>query len=132
MNRIRLVAIGAILIFGLATVAQQSTTPAGVPAVDAHLKVLAEKLDLSSDQQIKIKPMLQEMHDASEKLAQDQSLSSEERQASLKPVRLKADKEIRTVLDEDQKKKLDQLEQESHMNLHDDAHGTASAPSPQR
>ena len=131
MNRIRLLAIGAMLIFGLAAVAQQTATPDGVPAVDAHLKVLAEKLDLTSDQQAKIKPMLQEMHDASARVAQDASQSPEERQANLKPVRVKADKEIRTVLNDDQKKKLDQLEQESHMNLHNSPDG-ATSPSPQR
>ena len=136
MNRIRLLAIAPMLILALAADAQQTTTPSrvsgAVPAVDAHLKVLAEKLDLTSDQQARVKPMLQEMHDASEKLVQDPNLSPEERQASLKPVRMKADKEIRTVLSDDQKKKLDQLEQESHMDLHGNPDGTTSPPSPQR
>lgn len=131
MSRIRLFAIGTIWIFALATVAQQTTTQNGVPAVDAHLKVLAEKLDLISDQQARIKPMLQEIHDASGKVAQDQTLSPEERQDRLRHLRMKADRNIRTVLSDDQKKKLDQLEQESHMDLHGDSNGTTSSPSPQ-
>lgn len=126
MNRIRLLAIGTILVLGLTAVAQQ--TPSGVPDVDAHLKVLAEKLDLTTDQQVRIKPMLQEMHDASAKVEDDQTLSPEERQAGLKPVRMKADKEIRTVLTDDQKKKLDQMEQESHMDLHGSTNGTPASP----
>ena len=138
MNRIRLLAIGTMLMLALTVVAQQaakqSDRPApdrpapdlpakgehghgvrdGVPTLEGHLKVLSEKLDLTSDQQAKIKPILQELHDATQKLTQDESMSREERLDKVKASREKADKKIREILNDDQKKKLDQLEQEPH------------------
>jgi hypothetical protein len=132
MNRIRLLAIGtmfgAILMFALTTLAQQTTTSGdahggnggGVPTVDGHLKVLTEKLDLTGDQQAKIKPILQELHDATQKLMQDESMSREERMGKVRACREKADKKIREILNDDQKEKLDQLEQEPHSGLHGD------------
>ena len=87
-------------------------------AVEKHMTLLTEKLDLSSDQQAKVKPILQEMHDATEKFVQDESMSREERMDNVKACRYKADKKIRKILSDDQKKKLDQLEEEPHPALH--------------
>jgi hypothetical protein len=47
----------------------------GVPTVEVHLKLLTEKLALTADQQTKIKPILQELHDATLKAVQDESMS---------------------------------------------------------
>ncbi len=90
MNRIRLLPIGTVVMFALTLVAQQATTRPGgpaksvsgngdVPTVEQQLKVLTEKLDLTGDQQARITPILQELHDATQKLVQDKSLSREER-----------------------------------------------------
>lgn len=115
MNRIRLLAIGTVLVFALSTAAQQTATSpdahvAGIPSVEGHLKALSEKLDLTADQQAKARPIMQEMHDSMQKLADDTSLTDEERMAGQKPIRAKADKQIRVFLADDQKKKLDELE----------------------
>jgi Spy/CpxP family protein refolding chaperone len=128
MNRIRLVASGTMLTLALTVVAQQTATrpgdPAkgnahgGVPTVEGHLKVLTEKLALTGDQQIKIKPILQELHDATQKAGQDESMSREERMGKVRASREKADKKIREILNDDQKRRLDQLEQEPHSELH--------------
>jgi len=119
MNRIRLLSIGTVLVFVLSTVAQQTTTSpdahvAGVPSVEEHLKALSEKLDLTADQQAKARPIMQEMHDSMQKLADDTSLTDEERMAGQKPIRAKADKKIRVFLTVDQKKRLDELEAQPH------------------
>jgi Spy/CpxP family protein refolding chaperone len=138
MNRIRLLAIGTMLMFTLTVVAQQAATqpdrPAdhpvkddhghgGAPTVEMHLKVLSEKLDLTGDQQAKIKPILQELHDATQKLVQDKNMSHEERMGNARVSHEKADKKIRPILNDDQKKKLDQLEQERHPELHGNVSG---------
>lgn len=133
MNRIRLLAIGAMLLFALAMLAQQTTTKAGgsgngvddrdIPTVDGQLKALTEKLDLTGDQQAKVKPILQELHENTQKLVRDQSLSREELLGKVRPLRMKADKSIREILSDDQKKKLDQYEQGSHPELHGNLHG---------
>lgn len=127
MNRTRLLAIGAALIFTLAAAAQQpsssgpvagTTHEHGIPTAESHLKVLTEKLSLTSDQQVKPKPIVQEMHDAQEKLVKDQSLSPEDRMKGQHPIFMKADKQLREILTDEQKKKLDQLEEEMHPPAH--------------
>jgi Spy/CpxP family protein refolding chaperone len=137
-----------MLMFALTVVAQQTATqpdrPApdrpvqnehgqggvnsGVPTAEAHLKVLTAKLDLTGDQQTKIKPILQKLHDATQKLVQNENMSREERQRKMRSYRYTADKEIREILNDDQKKKLDQLEQESHLELHGNVNGAPPPP----
>jgi Spy/CpxP family protein refolding chaperone len=135
MNRFRLLAIGTMLLFALATTAQQPTASAptrsasadehaGVPTAEGQLTFLAAKLDLTTDQQQKIKPILQELHDTTVKLVQDQSISHEERLSKVRDSRYAADSKIRTLLNDDQKKKLDQVEQEPHPELHGDVKGS--------
>jgi Spy/CpxP family protein refolding chaperone len=99
-----------------------------VPTVEKHLKVLTEKLDLTGDQQAKIKPILQKLHDATQKLMQDESMSREERLGHVRPWREKADKKIREILNDEQKKRLDQLEHEPHSELHGNQNGATPPP----
>jgi Spy/CpxP family protein refolding chaperone len=143
MNRLRYLAIATMLIVALTAPAQQTATGPGgtdkeehgqrgaqgdVPKVAQQLKVLTEKLDLTGDQQARIKPILQELHDATLKLVQDKSLSREERLAKVRPHRYKADKQIREILNDDQKKKLDQYEQGPHSEMHGNLSGAISSP----
>lgn len=140
MNRRRLLPVGTVLIFALGAHAQQATTngdgPAksvsrfedtGVPTPETQLKVLTEKLELTADQQDRIKPILKDLHDATEKLMQDKSLSSQERLARVRPERYKADERIRADLNEEQKKKLDEYERGPHSEMHGTLNG-ATAP----
>ena len=138
MNRLRLFAIATLSLFAFTMFAQQATTPAdneqghhqpgnahsnGMPTADDHLRILSQKLDLTADQQAKIKPALQSLQDASEKLMQNGSLSHDEKLAGMRAERERADKKIREVLNDEQKKKLDELEQGSHPELHGKMHG---------
>jgi len=138
MNRFRLTVMGMALMFAMSVVGQvaaaQGNSPAenpprqgdvnsGVPSVEHHLQFLSEKLDLSTEQQAQAKPILQEMHDASEKVMQDKRLSDQERTSKMRACHLRADTKLRKILSDDQKQKLDQLEQNAHMDLH----GTAKA-----
>jgi len=87
MNRFHSLAFGAILIFALSTPAQQTPAAPGtadksgqsqpgmqddVPSADGQLKVLTIKLDLTEDQQARIKPILQGVYDATVKISKDQ------------------------------------------------------------
>ena len=132
MNRIRLLAIGSMLLIAPGMLEQQ--TPTGesakvaaqgvvLPYVGDQLKVLTQKLDLSVDQQPKVKIILQELHDASLKLMQDKSTSREELLSKVKPLRMNADKKIREILSDDQKKKLDQYLQGPHGEMHGNLSG---------
>jgi hypothetical protein len=133
MNRLRVFAVAIVLMFALGAVAQQSTTTpdahaVAVAPVEQHLKVLSDKLGLTADQQDKVRPILQEMHDGSQKIADDQSLTPDQREAAMGPVFMKADKAVREFLTDDQKKKLDEMEVQMHSGSHDSSHGTTAPP----
>jgi Spy/CpxP family protein refolding chaperone len=145
MNRFHSLAIGTILICALTAPAQQASTAPGaaeknehtppdtqdgMPTVEEQLKVLTIKLDLTADQQAMIKPILQELHDATLKVVQDQSLSHEERLARVRPQRYKAHNQIRAILNDEQNKKLDQYMQGPHPEMHGNLTGATSSPQP--
>ena len=132
MNRIQLLAIGSTLTLSLiltAAAQQAGSTSSGehgmsqgekstVPSAAEQLTFLAGKLNLTDDQQEKMKPILREMHDATMKVMQDESLSREDRMSKLRDSHYKADAKIRVILNDEQKKKLDQVEHEPHPELH--------------
>ncbi len=101
-------------------------THKGAPNAEEHLRLLTEKLNLTSDQQVKVRPILQEWSDSSAKVKQDQKLTEQERTARLHSEMMKADKRVREVLTDEQKKTLDELEQQ-HFGPHHNP--TGSTPS---
>src|SRR5208337_123331 len=86
----------------------QSSMQDHVPTAEEQLKALTIRLDLTEDQQTRIKPILEAMNDATLNIPQDQSLSREERLERLRPIRYKAHDQILKILNEEQKKKLDE------------------------
>ncbi|MGA2596752.1 MAG: hypothetical protein ABSH09_07125 [Bryobacteraceae bacterium] len=129
MKRIPLVAIMSIPMFVMAALAQESAAkPDSLPTVEEQLTVLSEKLELNAGQEAKIKPILQHLHDATVNAMQDQNLSREERLAKVRPQRQMADKKMREVLSDEQKKKLDQYEQGPHQEMHGTLSGTPKPP----
>ncbi len=129
MNRTRSLAT-AFLMLAMSAVGQQATTRAGgstksaasqqtlAPTAQEQLTFLTAKLALTGEQQDKVKPILRELHDATVKLVHDETLSREERLGKIKDSHYTADKKIRLILNDDQKKNLDQVEQEPHPELH--------------
>jgi|SRR5580693_5758019 hypothetical protein len=134
MRRIALIAIMGISVLANAVLAQESSAKSrsekqvSLPTVEEQLKVLNLKLDLTAGQQAKIKPILQHLHDATQNLIEDQELSREERLAKVRPERLMADKKMREILSDEQKKKLDQYEQGPHPEMHGTLSGTPKPP----
>jgi hypothetical protein len=124
MTRLRLLATATILLALPVSMSSQQSTPMPVHAdqqerahgslssVDQHLKLLSEKLGLTADQQNEIRPILKQMMGARQKLIENTSLSDEARHQKEKTLHEKADKEARRFLNDDQKKKLDELEQQ--------------------
>jgi len=129
MNRIRLFAISSLLMFAPVMLAQQTATEPGrplkgavqagdLPDVANQLKVLTEKLDLTAEQQPKVKTILQELHDATQKIMQDKTISRDELLDKVRPLRMNANSKMREILSDDQKKKLDQYLQGPHPDMH--------------
>jgi hypothetical protein len=143
MNHIRLLAFSSVLLLALGAAAQQNPaspeasattapdthTPALTP-VEQHLKMLSEKLGLSADQQAQARPILQQMHDGSQKLEDDSTLTPEQRHAAMHGLFTKADQQMRTFLTDPQKKTLDEMEAQMHSE-HPGSPDASPAPSPQ-
>jgi hypothetical protein len=90
--------------------------------------VLNEKLGLTAKQQATVRLILQHLHDATENVMQDQTLSREQRLAKVRPQRQMADEKMRAILSDQQRKKLDQYEQGPHAEVHGTLTGTPKPP----
>jgi hypothetical protein len=119
MNLIRSLALATVFAVSLSAFGQTATSTAKQPQasqsagnVDQHLQALSQGLDLTADQQAKIRPILSNFLDTREKVLADSSLSSDQRQQRIKAMHEKADLQVRKFLDDDQKQKLTQMEQE--------------------
>ena len=121
MNRKQHCAMGILLALVCAAGAQQSApAPLDKAAhpVAANLALLTAKLDLTADQQEKVRPILQELHQAMVKLAHDEGISPDERMGKMRDSFYRTDHELRPILNDEQKAKLDQIEHEPHSDLH--------------
>jgi Spy/CpxP family protein refolding chaperone len=127
MKQIRLLTFLATFLFALAAVAQQNP-PAqgsgqhkhgqmghGMGDVDEHVKELSTKLDLTADQQSKVKAILQENQQQMQAMMKDQSMSKDDMHAKMQSMHDSVHTKIREVLNADQKKKFDALVDE-HMH----------------
>lgn len=112
MNRIRLLAIGIVLACALPLIAQEAAAPSPMPSVDQHLKMLSEKLALTGDQQDKARSIIAEMQETMQKAMDDTSLTQEQKHVQMHAAFMKADKEMRPFLTEEQKAKLDEMEKQ--------------------
>jgi predicted ATP-dependent endonuclease of OLD family len=111
-----------IFLVVLGAAAQQTAADAGsiddskraahtnMSIAEEHLRMLSEKLNLSAEQQEKARPLIQNMLEERQSLLRDQSLSSQQRSQKQRALHERADRELRHFLNEDQKKKLDELE----------------------
>ena len=120
MNRLRLIVIATVVVFAFRAIAQESSAaqPHHLPTVDAHLKALSEKLNLTADQQEKARPILKEMQEAMQRVMNDTTLTPEQMHEQMRPMHEKADRKLREFLTDEQKKTLDELESHSHPDLH--------------
>ena len=85
-----------------------------MPSVDDQIKHLTKKLNLSDDQQAKLKPILEDQHKQMEAIHNDSSLSREDRFSKMQTLRESSDTQIKSVLNEDQQKNFDKMREEQH------------------
>jgi Spy/CpxP family protein refolding chaperone len=130
MKLMRLVTLLAACLFAMAAVAQQNP-PAqangdhkhgqmgpGMGNVDDHVKELTTKLNLSNDQQAKVKSILEDTHQQMDTLAKDQSISKDDKHAKMKELHELVHSKVRDVLTDDQKPKFDAMVKDMENNMH--------------
>ena len=138
-NAVRfLIAAVALAMLSLPALAQgSSATPAGegqgqhhgMPSVDERVQHMTKALNLSDDQQTKVKSILQDEHNQMVSLKQDTSLSQEDQHAKFQQIRQASAQKIRDVLNDEQKAKFDQMQAEhkGHMGKHGGQGDTGSS-----
>jgi protein CpxP len=79
---------------------------------ESRLKMLTEKLDLTADQQAKLKPILEDESTQMKTLHDDTSLAPEDKRTKMKELRESSTEKINAVLTPDQQSKWKQMKQE--------------------
>jgi len=84
----------------------------GAMTPENRLKMLTEKLNLSDDQQAKIKPLLEDETSEMQSIHNDSSLAPADRQAKMKQVHQSFTDKVNAVMTPDQQTKWKQMKQE--------------------
>jgi periplasmic protein CpxP/Spy len=121
-------ALSSLFALGVAIAAPQSSAPAqdqaapqqkgewagrhGAPDPNKEVQHLTKKLNLTADQQNQILPILTARQQQMESIRNDSSLSQQDRRAKMRAAREDSDTKIRAVLNDDQKKTYDQMQQQ--------------------
>jgi len=134
MKIIRLATLLAACLFALAADAQQNP-PAQESGEHKHggqmrssddmVQDLTAKLNLTADQQAKIKTILDENHEQMRATMNDQSLSKEDKHAKMKSMHDSIHAKVREVLTDEQKTKFDAMVKDMENNMHE-KHGQGS------
>jgi Spy/CpxP family protein refolding chaperone len=119
MKLFRFVLLAMALTVSLSALAQMGMGQGGgrhgqgqMPSVDDRVKQLTKQLDLNSDQQKQVRSILQDQMDQMQKLRDDNSTPREERRPKMMQIHQGATDKIRALLNDDQKKKFDAMQQQ--------------------
>ena len=99
-----------------------------MPTVDDQLKHLSKKLNLSDDQQAKLKPILEDQRKQMDEIRDDSSLSRQDRFSKMQEVRQGSDTQIKSVLNDDQQKNFDKMREEQANRMKQWHRGGDNAP----
>lgn len=133
-------ALSSLFALGVAIAAPQTAAPAqdqGAPQqkgewaghrqADPKKEVehLTKKLNLTADQQNQILPILTDRQQQMESIRNDSSLAQQDRRAKMRSAREDADTKIRAVLNDDQKKTYDQMQQQMRERAQEHRNGNS-------
>ena len=82
------------------------------PSVDEQVKRLADRLNLTSVQQSKIKPILEDQRQQMAPLREDSSMSREDRMSKMRSIRESTNSKIEELLNDDQKEQFEAMQHE--------------------
>lgn len=101
----------------------------GMMSPDQRLQHLTKMLKLTSDQQAKIKPMLEQEQTQMQSLHQDTSMSQQDRWAKAKTIRQSTNEQIKSALTPDQQTKFTQMQERQMEHM---GHGGMGQGQPQQ
>jgi len=138
-NAVRFLIVAfAFAALSLPTLAQGAPTGAAgenqgmrhrMPSVDERVQHMTKALNLSADQQAKVKSILEDQHSQMASLKQDTSMSQQDRQAKFQQIHQASMQKIRDLLNDEQKSKFDQMQarHKDHMGKHGGQGDTGSS-----
>jgi periplasmic protein CpxP/Spy len=104
----------------------------GPMSPDQKLQMLTKQLNLSTDQQEKIKPILESESQQMQTLRQDSSLSGEDRMSKMRQIRQSSNEQIKPILNSDQQQKfVEMMSHQGHGGPHGAPPSGQGAPPPQ-
>ncbi|HXO39469.1 MAG TPA: hypothetical protein VN872_12575 [Candidatus Acidoferrum sp.] len=131
MKLMRLLTLLAACLFSMAALAQQTPSSQengdhknggrmgpGMRSSDDLVKELTIKLNLTADQQTKVKSILEENHQKMQSTMKDESLSKEDKHARMKEMHESVHAQVRNILTNDQKPKFDAVVKDMENNMH--------------
>jgi periplasmic protein CpxP/Spy len=99
-------------------------------SVDDQIKHLSKKLNLSADQQAKLKPIFEDQRKQMDAIHSDTSLSREDRFSKMQTLRQSSDTQIKSVLTDDQQKSFDKMRADQQDRMKQWHKGGDNAPPP--
>jgi periplasmic protein CpxP/Spy len=103
----------------------------GPMSPDDRLKQMTKDLDLTSDQQTKIKPILEAEQKKMQDLMNDTSGDRQSMRAKMQEIQQDTNKQVRALLDDKQKDAFDKQEQERQQRMQDRRGGGGPGGPPQ-
>ena len=97
---------------------------------DRQLERLTRELNLTTDQQAQIKPLLVERQQKMQALFQDQSTAPEDRRTQARSIMQATSNSIKAVLNDDQKQKFEAMQERMHRNGPGGGSGATPPPLP--
>lgn len=104
----------------------------GPMSADQRLQMLTKRLNLTADQQQKIKPVLESESQQMQALRQDSSLSREDHMSKAQQIRQNTNDQIKSNLNSDQQQKFEEMmSHQGHGGMGGPPPAGQSAPPPQ-
>jgi hypothetical protein len=104
----------------------------GRPSIDDQVKMLTQELSLNTDQQAKLKNILEDQHQQALTFVNDANMSREDKIQKIRVLREATITKARGIMNDDQKKKLDAMLQQQQPPHNQQSPGSQQPPSSQQ
>jgi hypothetical protein len=102
----------------------------GRPSIDDQVRMLSQELNLTSDQQTKLKTILEDQHQQAMTFVNDNTMSRDDKIQKIRVLRESTITKARGIMNDDQKKKLDAMLQQQQQGAPHGQQGPSSQQSP--
>jgi hypothetical protein len=102
----------------------------GRPSIDDQVRMLSQELNLTSDQQTKLKTILEDQHQQAMTFVNDNTMSRDDKIQKIRVLRESTITKARGIMNDDQKKKLDAMLQQQQQGAPHGQQGPSGQQSP--